>query len=1175
MLKNMSIKAKLSLLIFIPIVALLLISVKTLVSDYQKVNSLKGLEVAVKLSTKISTLVHETQKERGMTAGFLGSSGKKFSTELNSQRELTNKRLNELKSFLNNNDLSSISIAINNTVNSAMQDFNKLSDIRNKVSNISIRTSDAIAYYTNMNAKLLNTVIEASKISESPVITKQLVAFGNFLFSKERAGIERAIGSNTLVKDAYTGENRIKFNNLIASQNSFMNNFLLYSSSESSKFYHNTLQGDDISEVQRIRNILLNAKEIGGFNTDPQYWFDTITKKIGLLKKTESVIIDNLRISNENLKKQVNIAILISQLIHETQKERGATAGFIGSKGTKFTDKILNQRKLTNIKLSKLKNAINLYGKYLNKSARSSLNKGLNQFKILSTIRKNVNNLNISTKDAISFYTAFNTQMLETIGNIAKSATDKDEARDLLAFYNFDMSKERAGIERAVLSNSFARNKFLPGMKDKFIKLITEQDSYIKSFKKSASQKMINSYNSNMNGKIIDEVNRMRNIAKTTTNIGGFETDSSYWFSKITGKINLLKKVDDHLVKELLTTISKDLSDVNSSFMTVLIVVILSFILSLFVAFNIMNNLLSSIKSFQTNLLYFFEYINKQRDELEEFTIISNDEIGDMTKVVNTNIKQTAKYIEQDRAVLDEIDDVVEKVINGFFQYSVKNSTSNTQVEELKTKINTMISSTNSKLEYINTALHEYGSSHFEYRIPTDKNLNGVFGTLASSSTLLADNVSEMLAMMKLSGDSLNDDTKMLAQSSSNLSTSSNNQAASLEETSAALEEITSSMQLSRQNAMDMAEYSKTLTSEVKNGQDLASKTSKSMEDINEQVTNINDAIAVIDQIAFQTNILSLNAAVEAATAGEAGKGFAVVAQEVRNLASRSADAATEIKELVQNATQTAHIGKEISASMIVGYESLNNSIDKTLKLIDGVTTSSKEQELGIRQINDSVSTLDKATQQNAMEASNINSLASKVAGLSRKLTSASENSIFSKNAVKQICDVDLVTVTANLKNDHIRYKESNYAKLGSKTVWSSAKATECNLGKWIVKSEQEDKKYTKTQNWQDLKDDHDSVHKNVQAFIVQNAKNSSNELLNRISEDIEKGIINVFHDLDAVKIDNCGGVSIKKREKFRKKTVDLNYKDKDRRAIESNIKSNNNVFVPSELATKDEWSSF
>jgi methyl-accepting chemotaxis protein len=97
----------------------------------------------------------------------------------------------------------------------------------------------------------------------------------------------------------------------------------------------------------------------------------------------------------------------------------------------------------------------------------------------------------------------------------------------------------------------------------------------------------------------------------------------------------------------------------------------------------------------------------------------------------------------------------------------------------------------------------------------------------------------------------------------------------------------------------------------------LANKTTQAMEEINVQVNSINDAISIIDQIAFQTNILSLNAAVEAATAGEAGKGFAVVAAEVRNLANRSAEAAKEIKTIVENATIKANNGKNIANTMI------------------------------------------------------------------------------------------------------------------------------------------------------------------------------------------------------------------------------------------------------------------
>ena len=174
------------------------------------------------------------------------------------------------------------------------------------------------------------------------------------------------------------------------------------------------------------------------------------------------------------------------------------------------------------------------------------------------------------------------------------------------------------------------------------------------------------------------------------------------------------------------------------------------------------------------------------------------------------------------------------------------------------------------------------------------------------------------------------------------------------------------------------------------------------MDEINIQVNLINESISVIDQIAFQTNILSLNAAVEAATAGEAGKGFAVVAAEVRNLASRSAEAAKEIKTIVENATSKANHGKTIATDMINGYQELNQNINQTINLIQDIQNASKEQLLGIEQINDAVTQLDQQTQQNAAVANQTQSIAEITDKIAKLIVSnADEKEFEGKNDIK------------------------------------------------------------------------------------------------------------------------------------------------------------------------------
>jgi methyl-accepting chemotaxis protein len=242
----------------------------------------------------------------------------------------------------------------------------------------------------------------------------------------------------------------------------------------------------------------------------------------------------------------------------------------------------------------------------------------------------------------------------------------------------------------------------------------------------------------------------------------------------------------------------------------------------------------------------------------------------------------------------------------------------------------------------------------------------GFFEAMSRGVNQLADNMSEVVSKVKGVAAEVRRGAEEISAGNANLSQRTEQQSSSLEETASSMEEMTTTVKQNADNAGQANQLAMAARDQAEKGGAVVSQAVKAMADINDSSKKIADIIGVIDDIAFQTNLLALNAAVEAARAGEQGRGFAVVASEVRSLAGRSATAAKEIKELIQDSVKKVGDGSVLVTQSGQTLEKIVASVKKVSDIVAEIAAASREQSSGIEQVNRAVMQMDELTQQNA-----------------------------------------------------------------------------------------------------------------------------------------------------------------------------------------------------------------
>ncbi len=561
----MTIKLRLVLLLLIPIAAIVYSGVVGLTESRRATGEMDQIDTLVQIAVKTSAVIHETQKERGRTAAFVGSAGTVFEAELTAQRSDTDKRIGELREFLDSVDLDELDQEFVSIYRSALAALDQLDNIRGDISALKLPLGKALGYYTGMNVHFIESISLAATTSTDATLATSIAAYGNYLKAKDKAGIERAVLAKTFAVDRLGPGTLRKFSSLVTGQEAHFDAFNALASPEDRTAHAEVMADPVVAEVQRIRDVVFELGEVRttGFGIDPAKWFQVKTSVIESIKRVEDqVASDLLALANEvegsNVADLLRLSTSISALVHEMQKERGLTASFLGSDRGEFALELNHQRKTVDQLAQDFLGAVSqLEASGLESNFVARLNRSAAQLKLLGGHRTEITSGRVSGGAALGFYTELNSQMLGTIAAVSNSTADGPIRSAIIAYVSLLQGKERAGLERAVLAKTFAADRFEKGTLRRFGALVAEQSAYFDSFREWATPAQGTFFDQTVAGPALDEAQGMRDAAFAlgAAKAGGFGIDADYWFTTISKKIDLLKKTEDNLSKSLSTAV--------------------------------------------------------------------------------------------------------------------------------------------------------------------------------------------------------------------------------------------------------------------------------------------------------------------------------------------------------------------------------------------------------------------------------------------------------------------------------------------------------------------------------------------------------------------------------------------------------------------------------------------
>ena len=592
----------------------------------------------------------------------------------------------------------------------------------------------------------------------------------------------------------------------------------------------------------------------------------------------------------------VQISALNSALAHELQKERGMSAGFLGSKGQTFAQALPQQQRIADERIRGWSDFLQQQSFNTYPKLNQAINDAQANLKTLNTLRQSVLSQTAALPDVLAFYTQTIDRLLIVPALASEFTGHGETVRQLQAYYSFLQGKERAGIERAVLSNVFARDAFTPQLFARFVRLVSEQDAFLQSFERIADAQALAAYRQFQQSAAVQNVSRLRE--KALQGDSGFGVSSTDWFAAATERIEALKILEDGQQQALLDNASGILQDTRNELWLGILIAVITVSVTALLAFWLSYLLYQQIRQLHIGLTA----AGNDLCLYQRVPVLLDDELGEAARACNQMMARMASMVEHITAISEQL-----TLISMQNHVTISLSTKGMDLQQNETaKVVTAI------------------------------------GQLEVATKEIAGNIQRVADQ--------SDAANHTADKSGEAVQSSLNYIGQLDE--------------------KMNQVSTVIRS------------------LHDSSGAIGGVLNVIKSIAEQTNLLALNAAIEAARAGEQGRGFAVVADEVRTLAQRTQDSTSEIESIIGRFQQE-------SKQAFVAVESSQEAVQHTVKL-----ASSLDEELG--HIRSAVRTIRDMSDQVAAAAEEQVATNQEVAGSVRSIYKIAEHTVATSNFMRK-----------------------------------------------------------------------------------------------------------------------------------------------------------------------------